>query len=600
MLSTLKRKINILALSRLGVILLGAALLFWVVQTESFWGVIGVFFAIVLAFAALVYRQSKEEETRQRWEAFLAVNQNEVHLNAGQQGIYDDGADFGDPRHPYTDDLDVFGPQSLYAMVNRCASREGRSTLAGYMRAADTQQRIVDRQHAVKELTSDRDWAQQFQVDLYGGIRQGDQLKAALRHYVADSSSAKSASVGFSTTFKWYVRAAPYLIGACLLMSFWIPVVGRWCIYVLVAHLLAALWYSSKTSLIAGRFEKMGALLKTFTKGLIRIEKREWTSDYLKTLQRDLYMKGSQGNSESDGATPEPASEAIQKLADILGRLDYRLNMLVGAIMNMVFLWDFRQLIALQAWRKRYSSELLEALDVVGEVEALNSLAILTINHPHWCFPEVLPEDEKTLAFQALNHPLIDPKIAVANHYSKENHRIALITGSNMAGKSTFLRTVGTNMVLAFCGAPVCAQAMQVSVMHLITYMRIKDSLQESTSTFKAELDRMRLILDTVRTQPHSFFLIDEMLRGTNSIDKYRGSKAIIERLIQEQAHGMVATHDLQLASLEQSYPGQIRNFHFDIQVRDGEMLFDYKLKDGECKIFNASILLSGIGIEVD
>lgn len=155
-------------------------------------------------------------------------------------------------------------------------------------------------------------------------------------------------------------------------------------------------------------------------------------------------------------------------------------------------------------------------------------------------------------------------------------------------------------MVLAFCGAPVCAQAMQVSVMHLITYMRIKDSLQESTSTFKAELDRMRLILDTVRTQPHSFFLIDEMLRGTNSIDKYRGSKAIIERLIQEQAHGMVATHDLQLASLEQSYPGQIRNFHFDIQVRDGEMLFDYKLKDGECKIFNASILLSGIGIEVD
>src|SRR5690554_709277 len=189
-LSTLKRKINILALSRLGVILLGAALLFWVVQTESFWGVIGVFFAIVLAFAALVYRQSKEEETRQRWEAFLAVNQNEVHLNAGQQGIYDDGADFGDPRHPYTDDLDVFGPQSLYAMVNRCASLEGRSTLAGYMRAADTQQRIVDRQHAVKELTSDRDWAQQFQVDLYGGIRQGDQLKAALRHYVADSSSA--------------------------------------------------------------------------------------------------------------------------------------------------------------------------------------------------------------------------------------------------------------------------------------------------------------------------------------------------------------------------------------------------------------------------
>lgn len=599
-LSALKQKINILALSRLGVILLGAALLFWVVQTESFWGVIGVFFAIILVFAALVYRQSKEEEIRQRWEAFLAVNQNEVDMRAGQPGIYDSGSDFADHRHPYTDDLDVFGPQSLYALVNRCATPEGRATVAGLMLAPDTQTRILERQMAVQELASDRDWAQQFQVDLYSGIRQGDQLKSALRHYVAEDDSAKSASPDFSSFFKGYVSAVPYVIGACLLISFWVPIVGRLCIYLVVAHLLASLWYSPKTNLIAGRFEKMGALLKTFSKGLIRIEKRKWTSDYLKKLQSRLYLKAAQPAGGADLEQRESASTAIHKLAEILGRLDYRLNMLVGALMNMLFLWDFRQLIALQEWKKRYGSELIEALDVVGEVEALNSLAILTINHPNWSFPEVLNAEEKVLEFQDLNHPLIDPKTAVANSYAKENHRIALITGSNMAGKSTFLRTVGTNMVLAFCGAPVCAQKMRVSVMYLITYMRIKDSLQESTSTFKAELDRMKLILERVHDQPHSFFLIDEMLRGTNSIDKYRGSKAIIERLIREQAYGMVATHDLQLAGLEQSYPGQIQNYHFDIQVRDGEMLFDYKLKDGECTIFNASILLKGIGIDVE
>src|SRR5690606_15040088 len=157
-----------------------------------------------------------------------------------------------------------------------------------------------------------------------------------------------------------------------------------------------------------------------------------------------------------------------------------------------------------------------------------------------------------------------------------------------------FLRTVGTNVVLALCGAPVCATRMEVSVMYLISYMRIKDSLQESTSTFKAELDRMKLILDTVQQEPYSFFLIDEMLRGTNSVDKYRGSKAIIERLIQDEAVGMVATHDLQLALLEEQYPDVIRNFHFDIQVQEGEMLFDYRLKAGACKIFNASMLLKG------
>lgn len=130
--------------------------------------------------------------------------------------------------------------------------------------------------------------------------------------------------------------------------------------------------------------------------------------------------------------------------------------------------------------------------------------------------------------------------------------------------------------------------------------MRIKDSLHESTSTFKAELDRMKMILQTIRQQPYSFFLIDEMLRGTNSVDKYRGSKAVIERLVGEGASGMVATHDLQLASLETEYPAKIKNYHFDILVKEGEMLFDYKLKDGECKVFNASILLRGIGIDVD
>lgn len=599
-LTTLKRKINSLALSRLAVILFGAALLFGVVQTESFWGVIGVFFTIVLLFAALVYRQSKEEGTRQRWEAFLAVNQNEVNMRAGQSGIYDTGKAFADPRHPYSDDLDVFGPQSLFAMVNRCATQEGRSVLADWMSAPDSQSSVMDRQKAVQELSSDRDWVQQFQVDLYPAIRQGNQLKTALKHYVVGGDAASSEASSFSLLFKGYVQAVPYLIGTCLLISFWVPIVGRFCIYLAVANLLAALWYSPKTNLIAGKFEKIAALLRTFSKALIRIEKRKWNSDYLKKNQRILLLSGPQLGGEVDSSQGESASTAIHKLANILGRLDYRLNMLVGALMNMLFLWDFRQIIALQEWKKRYGAELIEALEVVGEVEALSSLAILSINHPNWSFPEVLNAEEKVLEFQDLNHPLIDPKTAVANNYTKEDHRIALITGSNMAGKSTFLRTVGTNMVLAFCGAPVCAQNMRVSVMHLITYMRIKDSLQESTSTFKAELDRMKLILETVRKEPHSFFLIDEMLRGTNSVDKYRGSKAIIERLIREQAHGMVATHDLQLAGLEQSYPGQIRNYHFDIQVQDGEMLFDYKLKDGECTIFNASILLKGIGIEVE
>ncbi|WP_394333386.1 MutS-related protein [Mucilaginibacter pedocola] len=187
----------------------------------------------------------------------------------------------------------------------------------------------------------------------------------------------------------------------------------------------------------------------------------------------------------------------------------------------------------------------------------------------------------------------------MANDYELNDAlHIDIITGSNMAGKSTFLRTIGINAVLALAGAKVCASAMQVSVVTIVSYMRIKDNLNESTSTFKAELDRLQMLLAAVENEERVFFLIDEMLRGTNSVDKYLGSKAVIEQLIAKKGVGMVATHDLQIARLEDKYPAYVRNYYFDIQIINGEMLFDYKLKYGECKTFNASLLLKQIGIE--
>jgi DNA mismatch repair ATPase MutS len=162
------------------------------------------------------------------------------------------------------------------------------------------------------------------------------------------------------------------------------------------------------------------------------------------------------------------------------------------------------------------------------------------------------------------------------------------------------LRTIGINTALALCGAPVCAKEMKLSVIGIVSYMRIKDNLIESTSTFKAELDRLQMLLAAVQKENKVFFLIDEMLRGTNSVDKYLGSKAVIEQLIRKNGVGLVATHDLQIAELENSHPDYVRNFYFDIQVKEGEMLFDYKMKPGECKTFNASLLLTQIGIDID
>jgi DNA mismatch repair ATPase MutS len=273
----------------------------------------------------------------------------------------------------------------------------------------------------------------------------------------------------------------------------------------------------------------------------------------------------------------------------------------LGVILNGLLVWNVKQVIAIENWKRDNQENIEEAFDVVAEFETLISLAGLHINYPDWTVPQIANGEGYTLSAKAIAHPLINSKTRVENDYElNDTLKIDIITGSNMAGKSTFLRTLGINTVLALCGAPVCAQSMQVSVITMISYMRIKDSLNESTSTFKAELDRLQMLLAAVDGPEKVYFLIDEMLRGTNSVDKYKGSKAVIEQLIRKKGVGLVATHDLQIALLEQKYPDYIRNYYFDIQVINGEMLFDYKIKHGECKTFNASLLLKQIGIDVD
>lgn len=291
-------------------------------------------------------------------------------------------------------------------------------------------------------------------------------------------------------------------------------------------------------------------------------------------------------------------SSAIHELGKLIDRLDTRNNMLLGALLNMFFLWDFKQVRRIERWRIMNEQAIVRACDATMSYEALISLGLLAFNHPDWTFPTIT--DQRVMIVEKLRHPMIPLDKSVSNDYRSEDHLIALITGSNMAGKSTFLRTIGINAVLAYSGAVVDARRFELPIFHLLTYMRIKDSLNESTSTFKAELDRLKFILDHVEKTSNSFFLIDEMLRGTNSIDKYLGSKAIIEKLIQLNGRGMLATHDLKLAEMRTEHPTVLKNFHFDIQVQRGEMLFDYKLKEGACTVFNASMLLKEIGVSIE
>lgn len=583
-LSSLEKKINTNSLLRLAIILIGGGVLFKIFQLNNIWFLLIAVLVIILSFAYLVLRQSRLEKSKAEAAAFLRVNQNEVSLNESGVNMYNDGEIYDNGKHPYVSDLDVFGSKSLFAKINRAATADGVERLASWFIAAGSKQQILDRQKASSELHNKGEWIQELQTKLLFNLGQKTNIRTFLSRYLQDGA------LNFgSAALRFYVPIAPYLLLIGVLVSLFITPIWNILLLVGIAHLGWTLALAGKVSYFSSRIDKIGATLIAYSDAVRMIEEEEFASEMNKALQASL---------QTDNH--ENLSVAFRRLGALVDKLDARNNMLIGSILNIIFLWDFRQVLAIVKWKKSYEDNILNTFDIVADFEALVSLAVLKRNHPEWTTPVLLDDIHKdALVAVKINHPLIPMGKAVANDYTSKDHRIALVTGSNMAGKSTFLRTVGINAVLAYAGAMVCAEKLELPIYSIVSYMRIKDDLNESTSTFKAELDRMKFILELVAERDDTFVLIDEMLRGTNSVDKYLGSRAIIKKLIAMDGKGMVATHDLQLASLQDEYTGILKNYHFDIQVEQGEMLFDYKLKDGKCTIFNASLLLKGIGVEV-
>jgi DNA mismatch repair ATPase MutS len=303
---------------------------------------------------------------------------------------------------------------------------------------------------------------------------------------------------------------------------------------------------------------------------------------------------------QSVKAKHQKAAVQIQKLKEVLNRFDLRLNWIAFIFLNSFLLWDVRQVRALNSWRSKNKLTLPKWYHLIAEVEVLNSLATLHFNKPDWAFPRYRNE-HFTLEGYALGHPLLPHSKRISSDFTlKGTAKIALITGSNMAGKSTFLRSLGVNIILAQMGAPVCAESLVLSPVQLISSMRIADNLAENTSTFYAELKKLKTIIEAVNRKEPLFILLDEILRGTNSLDRHTGSKALLRQLIKEKAVAVIATHDVELALLQESFPQSIQNYHFDVQVEGEELYFDYKLKEGVCTNLNASILMKKIGLYLE
>jgi len=580
----LKQTVNRLSFLRLGVFLLAVILVYALFNLGALALIIHAIVSVVI-FLIIVSRQAKNQDLLTFHQHQLLLLQNEVNIIENKPNIYDDGGKFESPNHAYTDDLDIFGNRSLFAYLNRTITSKGNEILASWLQKESDKTTILNRQIAVDELSLKHQNNIDLRAKLYG-LKNTDleKLQNDLAHKLHSLTSfIQSKKINFILLIL-PILTFGILVSAIVFNGIFWSILG---LNLLVNYVIYFSFFKNinQTHEFIG---KNASPLKSFAAIIKPIEEENWKSEMLINLVAQV--KNPSG---------EKTHEQITDLAKIIKDFDYRYNVFVGTILNLFLFWDLRVIKRLYKWQQKDAKGVLKSFDVLAEFEALISLSTLNVNHPNWAKPEIA--DDYFIETTAIGHPLILENVRVNNNFSTApNKTIDVITGSNMAGKSTFLRTLGINMVLAYAGAHVCASSLKTSIFSLVSYMRIKDSLMDQTSTFKAELDRLKMILQLTAEKENTYILVDEMLRGTNSKDKYLGTKVFIEKLLRQQTPGLIATHDLQIAELEKDHPQKVRNFHFDIRMENEEMFFDYIIKNGECKTFNAAILLKAIGLSLD
>ena len=537
-----------------------------------------LFIALFLFILAKHLANNTAIENLQR---LIGINETEIQVLGHHFTYLPDGSELKPENHEYANDLDIFGRASLFQYINRCTSQQGKKLFAGWLLDPASSEIIADRQEAINELSQKFEWRQQLQS--YGFAHSINiDTERKIENWLLEDFQ-------FMNKPHWkLLRFVLPAISFGLLTLHLIDIIPSALFYPAIFLMLVTSFGISKMIMPSfTKLNKVAPQLETLSDSVSWIEKSDGKSRMLVQL-KSKYTDGSMLSSQS-----------IRKLKKILDNTDIRLNPLVFIPLNTFLFWDLQQVMILENWKKENKEHIGHWFHSLAEIETLSTLANLSFNHPGWAFANISKE-HGTVVADSLGHPLIPKEKLVTNTFSTEgNMGLNLITGSNMAGKSTFLRSVGVNIVLAMMGSPVCAASFTVSNMKVISSMRVSDNLEENTSTFYAELKKLKEVIEAVYRSEKVFLLLDEILRGTNSADRHTGSKALIKQLIHHNAAGLIATHDLELAKLADEFPLNLHNYHFDVQVAGDELYFDYKLKKGVCTSMNASLLMKKIGIEL-
>ncbi len=571
-----------IAWQRLFTVLLCFFVVYGTWNVAAVWIIVAEIVIGLTVFLLIVSKDADAKNEMTNSQQLITINEKEINILNHNYQQYETGEAFLPDHHIYAEDLDIFGKASLYQYVNRCTTQQGKQLLASRLLYPLSKQQIESEQQAIEEIKNKTGFLQQLQA--YG-------LANPLFLSTEKKINEWLQSPLLFTNKKWSWLAAffPFFTIAFLFL-YMIDIVPAGLFYlVLFGCYLFSFFISSKINSTYELLSHSARQTETLQKQLSLIENESFTSEKMLRLQQQLVSGlGSQTSAE------------IKKLYKVLNRFDIRLNHFAFFFLNTLFLWDLQQLLSLNKWRRQNSKNVASWFSVMAETEVSSSFGVLAFNKPGWCMPVVTNEFFRCNG-ENLGHPLLPEEKRVDNSFSLNGKgKIGIITGSNMGGKSTFLRSLGINIVLAFAGAPVCAESFSVTVVKLMSSMRIADNLAESTSTFYAELKKLKAIIKAVNNNENAFILLDEILRGTNSLDRHAGSVALLKQLIQKEAVALIATHDIELAKLELEYPKAIHNYHFDVQAEGSELYFDYKLKTGICRSMNASILMKNIGIELD
>ncbi|RED22732.1 MutS-like protein [Flavobacterium cutihirudinis] len=572
----ISKRYNSISILRLLSVFFCLAMLFYYIKTSE-----TLFIALAfLSFAGFLFLMrihSRLSFKRDLTKAILKINQNEISFLKKEKLPFENGIEFNDFHHPYAYDLDIFGEHSLFQNLNRTETFIGKKTLATKLLGIVSNEEILANQKAIHELAKKIDWRQDFQS-----------LAA-----ISNDSKASYDALMYWNSFK--NNTLPKVL---VLLSFAFPV--------LFFGFLAAYIFTSKTIILSyvtyvfiGNLMILGSatkrikseiaqadyidkIIKQYSLLVEKIETEKFESEKLISLQHQLKFKNAD------------ASAHLKQLSELFSRMDTISNFVTALVFNGTFLFNLHVLKALLKWKENYAEELEKWIKIIGEFEALNSLANISFNNPDFVFPQI--NSEHKIDFKDLSHPLLNANGRVGNDVDFSPQSFIILTGSNMSGKSTFLRSLGVNMVLGGMGSVVCASKANIHPLPVLVSMRLSDSLADSESYFFAEIKRLKQIMDALE-ESSAFVLLDEILRGTNSDDKRNGTIEVVKKVIAKRAIGAIATHDIEVCLTTNEFPEILTNQCFEVEIKNNELHFDYKLRSGICKNKSATFLMQKMGV---